>query len=985
MRAGGLRRPARTVSLKASQARKRQKDDTLAETTSPRSPSTSESAAFRNLLIVRILTVLNDNLARWLVIGLGKHAVRQVGSSDAAVLTIGTIVYVLPFILLAWLSGWLGDRLSKRTVVVSGKFAEIGIAVATAAFAAWGADAGPVLGGIPLGLWLLMGATGLFAVQTTLLNPSLIGTIPETVPPERLASANGVFAMGSLAATLVGMAAGNWLADLTWVPATGETVAAPGWLASLPFGNAVPAACGLLSVSVVGWLVSLRLPRIPPADPTAPPPWNVLAKTFDDMRRLATSPQLAGAAAGIVVFWGVAAVAQLNVDQYAVESGSTTQSEVIPLLVALVSGIGIGSLISGKLSTRGIDQGSKVDLGFVPVGAALMAVACFALAISGEAVFSGGSPTLRLVIPMFWLGLLGVGAGMFDVPLEASMQEKSPPGRLAAVLASTNLLVFAGMFLASLGYYGLRVPVGEGELARPLFSARGVFALFGLLSLAELAVAVYAAPRATLRIVVRGLVNLRYRFCVRHDDRVPESGPLVVVANHISWLDGFVTVLACPRPIRMVVFGPNIRGRFLRMLSDQWRFILFDPKPKSIGRALTSMQAGLADGDCIGIFCEGGISRTGQILPFKRGLDWIFGRIEAPITPLSIDGMWGSGLSYSEGTTLNKWPRTFRRRRLTLTYGPCLPAGTPPAVARLALQEQAARAVRRRMFHTRSASVDAARWCRRHQRQVVAIDAAGRRLTGREQQKAWGESGLLDTFGPNQSACPDWAGMAATVEAFDGACLLRRRDVLASTLTADHPLAAPLGQFAGPLLGVRAIWGGFASTFEAIGDLLASAPVTVWVAEPGQLSAVGGDASVKLPATLEAIVVAVSNAAELATCEAAAAVFAERHGIAPAVAFSPGSSAGLLSMNTPASRSVVDHEATCKAGTLGRVLNGSVFWPTAGLRRSLGLNDQAADAPDDMPLALGAGFAGPRADAEALVDLTLAGLGLDEDGFVTLA
>ncbi len=219
---------------------------------------------------MRILTVLNDNLARWLVIGLGKHAADQVGSSHAAVLTIGTIVYVLPFILLAWLSGWLGDRLAKRTVVVAGKFGEIGIAIVTAAFAAWGADAGPLIAGIPLGLWLLMGATGLFAVQTTLLNPSLIGTIPETVPAERLASANGVFAMASLAATLVGMAAGNWLADLTWVPAGQLPEPGEGWLASVPFANTLPAASALLGVAVVGWLVSLRLPRIPPADPLAP-------------------------------------------------------------------------------------------------------------------------------------------------------------------------------------------------------------------------------------------------------------------------------------------------------------------------------------------------------------------------------------------------------------------------------------------------------------------------------------------------------------------------------------------------------------------------------------------------------------------------------------------------------------------------------------------------------------------------------------------
>ena len=950
------------------------KGDTLVESTQLRWSASSPAASLRILLIVRILTVLNDNLARWLVIGLGKHAADQVGSSHAAVLAIGTVVYVLPFILLAWLSGWLGDRLAKRSVIVAGKFGEIVIAITTAGLAAWGADAGPTLAGIPLGLWLLMGATGLFAVQTTLLNPSLIGTIREIVPAERFAAANGLFAMASLAATLVGMAAGNWLADLTWVDPAGD--------ASL--GHALPAASGLIGVAAVGSLVALRLPRVPPADPSAAPPWNVLARTSADIRRLVSSPQLGGAAVGIVVFWAVAAVAQLNVDQYAGESGATTQSEVVPLLVALVSGIGIGSLVSGKLSTRGIEKGSRVDLGFVPLGACVMAMACFALAVSSTEVFVDGTPTWRLLLPMLLLGLLGVGAGMFDVPLEASLQEKSPPGRLAAVLASTNLLVFTGMLLASVGYYGLRLPVGEGELVEPLVSARGVFALFGVLALVQLAVSVYAAPRATLRILVRGLVHLRYRFRVEHDERVPQDGPLVVVANHISWLDGFVVVLACPRPIRMVVFGPNIRGRFLRMLSDQWRFILFDPKPKSIGRALKTIQAGLADGDCIGIFCEGGISRTGQILPFKRGLDWIFGRIEAPITPLSIDGMWGSTLSFSEGTTLSRWPRCLSRRQLTLTYGSCLPAGTPPAVARLALQELAGTAVRRRMLTTRAAERDVRIWSRRCSRQLAAIDERGQHQSAGEVARSWQESGLLATLAGEGVGGLDWAAMAVTAEAFDGGCLLRREDVLLSTLDDDHPLAAPLGQFAGPLLRLRAVWAPHAASAAALCEHASASSATVWLATAEQINTLLSAAEIRLPASLEAIVVPLTESAKLSAFEQAATAVGDRCGLTPVVAFSPGRSAGLLAMNTPPSRNVIAHETTSKPGTLGRVLNGSVFWSTAGLRRSLALADLAdvGGCADGEPLVLGAGFAGPRASEPGLVAFAMPGLALDEDAFL---
>jgi len=63
--------------------------------------SRSLAVGFQVLLVVRVLTVLNDNLARWLVIGLGKRAAASSGATEAAVLAVGTVIYVLPFILFA--------------------------------------------------------------------------------------------------------------------------------------------------------------------------------------------------------------------------------------------------------------------------------------------------------------------------------------------------------------------------------------------------------------------------------------------------------------------------------------------------------------------------------------------------------------------------------------------------------------------------------------------------------------------------------------------------------------------------------------------------------------------------------------------------------------------------------------------------------------------------------------------------------------------
>jgi len=755
---------------------------------------------------------------------------------------------------------------------------------------------------MPVGLWLLLGTIALFAVQTTILNPSLLGTIPETVPTKKLSAANGIFAMVSLVATLVGMAGGNWLADATWLTPTPEVDRPlPLWLADVPMGFVVPTAVILGGVGIAGWLLSLLLPRVPAANPRATFPRNAIAATHRDIRLLLALPKLAGATAGIVFFWGIAAVAQLNVDQYAFESGATSQGEIVPLLIALVSGIGAGSLIAGRFSKHGIDPGSKVDLGFVPAGGVIMTVACMALAVSSTDVFGGETGSnWRLVWPAIWLAILGIGAGMFDVPLEAYLQEQSPRKKRGTILASTNLLVFTGMLLASIGYYVLRVPVGAA--AAPLFSARGVFALFAVLSILATATAVWAAPRATLRFFVRCLVCTIWRFRTRDEDHVPQFGPVVIVANHLSWLDGFLLPLAAPRQVRMVVYGPNIKGKFLNMLADQWRFILFDPKPKSIGRALKSIQGGLAEGDCVGIFCEGGISRTGHILGFKRGLEWLLERVESPILPASIDGMWGSLLSYSEGRYFTKRLRGFRRT-ITLSFGTPLPVGTSTDKARLALQELTAKVVRSRM--------------------------ASRR--------------------PPPTFRGDWTAACAEAEAFDGACLLRREDRLLASLGPDDPLFATLGTHGQKLLGIgTSVMTGTPSASE-IATCLAGEKTTLWLARVEQVEALADEPDQPSPLRehLVGVIMPIAGAAELPRARQASERFQAAHGIEPVVAYCPREAGGLVAMNTPPARSAGEFEVTSKPDTVGRVLNGGVVWPRASERPPLGLPSVAASGIDD--------------------------------------
>jgi len=868
----------------------------------------ASSAGFGSLLLVRGLTLVNDHALKWLAIGLGKRLVDQ--GDVSLVLTIGLVGLSLPYVLFSWLAGSLADRHAKSAVIRWCKAAEVVIAVAAAAALAFGLADTTTWLGLPLGLWLLLGTVIAIGTQAALMTPALVGALPELVSPPRLAAANGVFALVSLLAVLAGTVAGNWAADATPL-ATGATAAA----------RSLPGGLLLGGIALAGFLAALTLPRMQPAAPDAPPAWNALANAWTDLGLLVRRPELAAAAAGIVFFWAIGAVAQANVDQFATEAGAASQGQVVPLLVALVAGIGLGSLVTGRLASRPNGADPRVELGFVPLGGLIMAGAFLALALTGGRFLDGGSAWG----PLAWLVVLGFGAGMFDVPLETYLQEKSPKDRLGGVLAATNLLLFSGMFLASLAYGGLRAPLGAG--GGPLLSARAIFAIFAALSLVAAGAAMWCAPRATLRLFVSGIVNAGWRFRVRGLENLPQSGPVVVVGNHLSWLDGFLPPLASPRPIRMVVYGPNIRGRFLRMLADQWRFILFDPRPKSIGTALKAIQSGIAAGDEIGIFCEGGISRTGQLLGFKRGLEWLLEKVASPIVPVSIDGMWGSMLSFSQGCYFTKRPRRWRRT-VTVTFGPPLPAGTHPDQARLALQETAAGAVAKR----------------------------------------------LDP-------------RAATAEAFDGCCMIRRADRLVASLAAGDPLHDSLGCDGGRLLGIRATVLDPATPTPAILDRVSRERATVWLARLEQVEAAADEPARgdDLAAFLTAVVIPIGRAADVPRARHAIDRFRERHGIEPVVAYAPPEVGGLVAMNTPARRITWDHETISKPDTVGRVVNGVAVWPRAGMRRPLGLESLASrGVPDDASATLAIAATSPaRGPAGAPAAILLAdAFAVDKDGFL---
>ena len=97
-------------------------------------------------------------------------------------------------------------------------------------------------------------------------------------------------------------------------------------------------------------------------------------------------------ALGIMFFWTLAMLANLNIDQFAFEGNATKQTQVIALLGSLIVGVGIGSVLAGLWS------GGKVELGILPIGAGGLALFSFLLyTVEGSLVDTAGDVHAELL------------------------------------------------------------------------------------------------------------------------------------------------------------------------------------------------------------------------------------------------------------------------------------------------------------------------------------------------------------------------------------------------------------------------------------------------------------------------------------------------------------------------------------------------------------------------------------------------------------
>lgn len=163
----------------------------------------------------------------------------------------------------------------------------------------------------------------------------------------------------------------------------------------------------------------------------------------------------------------------------------------------------------------------------------------------------------------------------------------------------------------------------------------------------------------TLRVVSRFWVKVFYHQRVKGLENLPKEGGVLLVSNHVSYLDVVIIGVSLDRPVRFLSWEAFERHWIMRWVTRCMGSIpVAEEKAKdAIQRAAVALQAG----EVVCIFPEGHVTRNGALLPLQRGFELIARRAQAPIVPMAIDGLWGSIFSFSGGKFFWKRPKHFRR------------------------------------------------------------------------------------------------------------------------------------------------------------------------------------------------------------------------------------------------------------------------------------------------------------------------------------
>jgi len=172
-----------------------------------------------------------------------------------------------------------------------------------------------------------------------------------------------------------------------------------------------------------------------------------------------------------------------------------------------------------------------------------------------------------------------------------------------------------------------------------------------------------------MKVLIGPLLKLIFRPRVEGLERVPETGPVILAGNHLTFIDSVILPLVSKRQVFFIgkneyVNGTSLKGRLMALFFTSVGMIPVDRDGGHGGvAALMTGRRVLEEGKVFGIYPEGTRSPDGRLYRGRTGIARLTLMTGAPVVPFAIIGTdrvqpGGRGL-----------PRVGRGRQITVRFG----------------------------------------------------------------------------------------------------------------------------------------------------------------------------------------------------------------------------------------------------------------------------------------------------------------------------
>ena len=566
---------------------------------------------FLPLFISQALGAFNDNVFKnALVILITYSLATQADVNAGLMVTAAAGIFILPFFLFSATAGQLADKHDKAMLIRNIKMVEVLLMVLTA------------VGFYLQDVAFLMLMLFLMGTQSTFFGPLKYGILPDQLHEDELISGNALMQAATFLAILLGTVIGGVLILSTQGTMTISIL--------------------IIAASLAGWIASRSIPSTQPAAPTLKVNPNFLTETWNIVRDAAKHRDIFLSILGISWFWLVGATFLAQFPTFGKEVLGGKEDVVTFLLIVFSVGIGLGSLLCNRMLK------GEVHATYVPLGA--LGITLFSIDLFFASQYAVSSPGAELIgvgqfLNVFagWrivadLLLIAISGGLYIVPLNAIVQQRSESAHRARNIAANNILNSLFMVVSALG---------TAAMLNLGFTVPEVFLTIAVLNAGVALYITRLLPGALAKAFTAWLLEMLYRVEVEGLKHYHEAGDKVlIIANHQSYLDATLIAAYISDDLTFAINTYVARHRLVRFFLSMAKTFPIDPANPLSTRAIIGA---IKRKEKVVLFPEGRITVTGSLMKVYEGAGLIADKSGATILPVRLEGAQYSPFSRLRG------------------------------------------------------------------------------------------------------------------------------------------------------------------------------------------------------------------------------------------------------------------------------------------------------------------------------------------------